>query len=257
MIAVHKLSRPSRLSSPLYTRRPPRLPSCAFSGGSPPSPPSTGTHRAHATGTALALRAAGRLQFRASQRHRAAGSPRASWPGEIGRSGCGGGQRPGAPRHHRFARPPGRKRQPSRRRPSRRATSTSAMLDRMAASGDEVNVSVKLTQMGLDISRAALRRQHDRDSRAGGRSHGFVRLDMEGSDYTQRTLDFFSRRVCSDRFGAHCGVVIQSMLRRSEAGHRRSDRNEGARAALQGRLPGAAPRSPFPTRPTWTGTTCG
>ena len=25
--------------------------------------------------------------------------------------------------------------------------------------------------------------------------HGFVRLDMEGSDYTQRTLDFFSRRL--------------------------------------------------------------
>ena len=45
---------------------------------------------------------------------------------------------------------------------------------------------------------------------------GFVRLDMEGSAYTQRTLDFFAQRLFKD-YGAHCGVVIQSMLRRSEA----------------------------------------
>jgi proline dehydrogenase len=45
---------------------------------------------------------------------------------------------------------------------------------------------------------------------------GFVRLDMEGSDYTQRTLDFFRQRLFG-RYGAHCGVVIQSALRRSEA----------------------------------------
>jgi proline dehydrogenase len=44
---------------------------------------------------------------------------------------------------------------------------------------------------------------------------GFVRLDMEGSDYTQRTLDFFRTRLY-ERYAAHCGVVIQSMLRRSE-----------------------------------------
>ena len=44
---------------------------------------------------------------------------------------------------------------------------------------------------------------------------GFVRLDMESSEYTQRTLDFFTRHLFPD-FGAHCGVVIQSALRRSE-----------------------------------------
>ena len=38
---------------------------------------------------------------------------------------------------------------------------------------------------------------------------------MEGSDYTQRTLDFFRNRLY-ERYRAHCGVVIQSMLRRSE-----------------------------------------
>ncbi len=89
------------------------------------------------------------------------------------------------------------------------------MLDRMAASGVQVNVSVKLTQMGLDIGEelchANMVRILDKAKALGG----FVRLDMEGSDYTQRTLDFFSRHLFG-AYGAHCGVVIQSMLRRSE-----------------------------------------
>lgn len=90
------------------------------------------------------------------------------------------------------------------------------MLDRMAAAGVEVNVSVKLTQMGLDIDEdlcaANLTRILEKAREAGG----FVRLDMEGSAYTQRTLDFFKQRLL-ERFGRHCGVVIQAMLRRSEA----------------------------------------
>lgn len=89
------------------------------------------------------------------------------------------------------------------------------MLDRMAASGAEVNVSVKLTQMGLDISEALCVANMTAILEQAAALHGFVRLDMEGSDYTQRTLDFFRRRLF-ERFGAHCGVVIQSMLRRSE-----------------------------------------
>jgi proline dehydrogenase len=89
------------------------------------------------------------------------------------------------------------------------------MLDRMAAAKVEVNVSVKLTQMGLDIGEdlcaANMLRILDKAKALGG----FVRLDMEGSDYTQRTLDFFRHRLY-EPYGAHCGVVIQSMLRRSE-----------------------------------------
>jgi proline dehydrogenase len=90
-----------------------------------------------------------------------------------------------------------------------------AMMDQMAAEGVEVNVSVKLTQMGLDIGedlcQANMVRILDQAKRLGG----FVRLDMEGSDYTQRTLDFFTGRLFGS-YGAHCGVVIQSALRRSE-----------------------------------------
>ncbi len=88
------------------------------------------------------------------------------------------------------------------------------MLDRMAASAAEVNVSVKLTQMGLDIDEQLCQRNMrcilDRAKALGG----FVRLDMEGSAYTRRTLDFFSQRLFPE-YGAHCGVVIQSSLRRS------------------------------------------
>ena len=89
------------------------------------------------------------------------------------------------------------------------------MLDRMAASGTEVNVSVKLTQMGLDISEALCVANMTAILEKAAALNGFVRLDMEGSAYTERTLEFFRRRLF-DRFGTHCGVVIQSMLRRSE-----------------------------------------
>jgi proline dehydrogenase len=89
------------------------------------------------------------------------------------------------------------------------------MLDQMAASGTEVNVSVKLTQMGLDISEALCVANMTAILEKAAALGGFVRLDMEGSDYTDRTLEFFRRRLF-DPFGAHCGVVIQSMLRRSE-----------------------------------------
>jgi proline dehydrogenase len=44
---------------------------------------------------------------------------------------------------------------------------------------------------------------------------GFVRIDMESSEYTERTLAMYER--LHPEFGAHCGVVIQAMLRRSEA----------------------------------------
>jgi proline dehydrogenase len=88
------------------------------------------------------------------------------------------------------------------------------MLDRLAASGAEINVSVKLTQMGFDIDEALcvdnLRRILTRARELGG----FVRLDMEGSAYTQRTLDFFERHLLAE-FSKHTGVVIQSCLRRS------------------------------------------
>ena len=90
------------------------------------------------------------------------------------------------------------------------------MLGRMAAQGVEVNVSVKLTQMGLDIDEDLCHKNMTRILDKARELRGFVRLDMEGSAYTQRTLDFFTERLFGT-YGAHCGVVIQSALRRSES----------------------------------------
>jgi proline dehydrogenase len=90
------------------------------------------------------------------------------------------------------------------------------MLDHMASAGVEVNVSVKLTQMGLDIGEDVCVRNVTSILERARQVNGFVRLDMEGSDYTERTLGFFKSRLF-ERFGSHCGVVIQAMLRRSRA----------------------------------------
>jgi proline dehydrogenase len=90
-----------------------------------------------------------------------------------------------------------------------------SMLNRMACQGVEVNVSVKLTQMGLDIDEDLCYVNTASILDRARELRGFVRLDMESSAYTQRTLDFFSQRLFGT-YGAHCGVVIQSALRRSE-----------------------------------------
>ena len=90
------------------------------------------------------------------------------------------------------------------------------MVDEMAARGGlEVNVSVKLTQMGFDIDEELCRRNVVRIVERAAAHQGFVRLDMESSAYTQRTLDFFAKHIHPNH-GAHCGVVIQSALRRSD-----------------------------------------
>jgi proline dehydrogenase len=89
------------------------------------------------------------------------------------------------------------------------------MLDRLAASGQEVNVSVKLTQMGLDIAENLCQSNMVRILDKAKHLGGFVRLDMESSEYTQKTLSFFYDRLF-DSYREHCGVVIQSALRRSE-----------------------------------------
>jgi proline dehydrogenase len=89
------------------------------------------------------------------------------------------------------------------------------MLDRMAGQGVQVNVSVKLTQMGLDIDEDLCYVNTASILDKAKELHGFVRLDMEGSAYTQRTLDFFAKRLFG-AYGLHCGVVIQSALRRSQ-----------------------------------------
>jgi proline dehydrogenase len=90
-----------------------------------------------------------------------------------------------------------------------------AILDRIHESGVRGNLSIKLTQMGLDLD-GALAAENASRIVERGQAHGiFVRVDMEASEYVQRTLDLF-RRTLHPAFGNGVGVVIQTMLRRSE-----------------------------------------
>lgn len=90
------------------------------------------------------------------------------------------------------------------------------LLDRMSAQGLDANVSLKLTHMGLDIDQAMAYEITSGLVEHAVRLGNFVRVDMEGSAYTQRTLDFVHRLHQRSDFGGHVGAVIQSYLFRSE-----------------------------------------
>ena len=103
-----------------------------------------------------------------------------------------------------------------------------ALLTGIASEKVQAYASVKLTALGLDISEP-LCIDHLRQLLACARDlQRFVRIDMEGSAYTERTLRVF--RVLHAEFD-NLGIVIQSYLRRSEADMRELAR-EGANVRL-------------------------
>ena len=89
-----------------------------------------------------------------------------------------------------------------------------ALIEAIRASGIDRNISLKPTQLGLDIDQAVcidnikrildLAKQHD----------FFVRIDMENTPYIQKTLDMFTS-VWSQGY-RNAGVVLQSAVFRSE-----------------------------------------
>jgi len=87
------------------------------------------------------------------------------------------------------------------------------LLDRLAVEGLNSHVSVKLTQLGLAIDERLACRHLSAICECAARRHNFVRVDMEGSDFTEATLRVF-RAVGAPRDVV--GVVIQSYLYRSE-----------------------------------------
>lgn len=87
------------------------------------------------------------------------------------------------------------------------------MIDRLSAEKIDGNVSLKLTQMGQDIDEAFLRENIGRVLDRAKQHDMFVRFDMEGSAYTEKTLHFF-RSLWGEGY-RNIGVVIQSYLRRS------------------------------------------
>jgi proline dehydrogenase len=87
-------------------------------------------------------------------------------------------------------------------------------LEEIHAAAIDGNVSLKLSQFGIDLSEAACRANVSRLVRKAAEIGNFVRVDMESSEYTDRTL----RLVC-DLHAEYkaVGTVIQAYLYRSEA----------------------------------------
>jgi proline dehydrogenase len=93
------------------------------------------------------------------------------------------------------------------------------ILDAIIANQLNANISLKLTHMGLDVDENLAR---DIVSglvakAASMNPPGFVRVDMEGSPYTQRTLDFVHELHRMPGNANAVGTVIQAYLRRSES----------------------------------------
>jgi len=113
-----------------------------------------------------------------------------------------------------------------------------AVLDRIHDEKLDANVSLKLTAMGLDISEdLCISILHDVLDRARELST-FVRLDMEGSAYTERTLRLFEDRLYP-AYEDHVGIVLQSYLYRT-----RNDVERAVRLGCRVRLCKGAYKEP-------------
>lgn len=103
----------------------------------------------------------------------------------------------------------------SREEASAAADEAIAELRAIAAAGVDANISIKLTQLGLDLGDDFCREQVYRVLTVARELGNFVRIDMEGSRYTQRTLDLVGdlrREFAADTVG----TVLQSALRRTQ-----------------------------------------
>lgn len=90
------------------------------------------------------------------------------------------------------------------------------VLARIDETGIKSNVSIKLTQFGLDIDTELAYRNARAIVEDAVRRGNFVRVDMEGSPVTQKTIDIFKR--LREEFGVNdVGIVLQSYLRRTFA----------------------------------------
>jgi len=95
----------------------------------------------------------------------------------------------------------------------------SNLLDEIARDKLNANISLKLTHMGIDVNETMaydlVRRLVAKAAAMSPKN--FVRVDMEGSPYTQRTLDFVHELHREPGNAGVVGTVIQSYMRRAEA----------------------------------------
>jgi proline dehydrogenase len=92
------------------------------------------------------------------------------------------------------------------------------LLDDIAAQKLNANISLKLTHMGLDVDESLARNLVSGlvAKAVSMNPRNFVRVDMEGSPYTERTLDFVHELHRIPGNQGCVGAVIQSYMRRAE-----------------------------------------
>jgi proline dehydrogenase len=80
--------------------------------------------------------------------------------------------------------------------------------------GLKSSISIKLTMLGLDIDREYCKDNLFKLLDTARELDQFVRIDMEGSDYTQVTIDLYKEAF--QEYGKHVGIVIQAYLHRTK-----------------------------------------
>jgi proline dehydrogenase len=88
-----------------------------------------------------------------------------------------------------------------------------SIFDRIAQERLDANVSLKLTQLGLDLGDSLCLELVERIAAHAAARGNFLRIDMEGSAYTQRTLEIVKRVRAKH---SNVGTVVQAYLYRSE-----------------------------------------
>jgi proline dehydrogenase len=88
------------------------------------------------------------------------------------------------------------------------------LLNDIHGAGLKSTISIKLTMLGLDIDSEYCRDNLYMLLDEAKKLDSFVRIDMEGSDYTQQTIDLFKEAF--KKYGKHVGVVIQAYLHRTK-----------------------------------------
>jgi proline dehydrogenase len=90
------------------------------------------------------------------------------------------------------------------------------LLDAIKSRGLDANVSVKLSQMGMELDEKLAYQVVSELVEHAVTAHSFVRVDMEGTEYTQATIDLVRNLHGKPGNGSHTGIVIQAYLFRSE-----------------------------------------
>jgi proline dehydrogenase len=86
------------------------------------------------------------------------------------------------------------------------------VLDRVAGLGLDAQISIKPTQLGLDLDRALCERNLDRVIQRAEERNNFVWIDMESSPYVERTLELYRR---TRSMTTRVGIALQAYLYRT------------------------------------------